>query len=103
MTNYSRSKDKDYYYKYKALKYYLKNNNIEFKNQIKGGDAIVDAADAEKNRDPLSPLQDLTKSIQIINQGLNDQTNAMVEINKELDSIYDRLDIIEDKLDIVPN
>ena len=32
MTNY-----KDYYYKYKALKYYLKNNSIEKQKQIKGG------------------------------------------------------------------
>ena len=32
MTNY-----KDYYYKYKALKYYLKNNSIENQKQIKGG------------------------------------------------------------------
>ena len=28
---------KDYYYKYKALKYYLKNYNIENQKQIKGG------------------------------------------------------------------
>ena len=28
---------KDYYYKYKALKYYLKNNSIEKQKQIKGG------------------------------------------------------------------
>jgi hypothetical protein len=29
---------KDYYYKYKALKYYLKNNSIEKQKQIKGGE-----------------------------------------------------------------
>lgn len=28
---------KDYYYKYKALKYYLKNNSIEKQKRTKGG------------------------------------------------------------------
>jgi hypothetical protein len=35
LSNYSQSRD--YYYKYKALKYYLKNNSIENQKQIKGG------------------------------------------------------------------
>ena len=34
---------KDYYYKYKALKYYLKNNSIEKQKQIKGGSESSDS------------------------------------------------------------
>ena len=36
---------KDYYYKYKALKYYLKNNSIEIQKQIKGGSLTEEKID----------------------------------------------------------
>jgi len=40
-----KSENRDYYYKYKALKYYLKNNSIEIQKQIKGGSLTEEKID----------------------------------------------------------
>ena len=44
----SKGSYKDYYYKYKALKYYLKNNSIE----IKGGSIFQKRAQTQVNKNP---------------------------------------------------
>jgi len=41
---------KDYYYKYKALKYYLKNNSIEKEKKIKGGANFIKENSENENR-----------------------------------------------------
>ena len=60
---------KDYYYKYKALKYYLKNNSIE--KQIKGG---------TNNEQEL--LQFLEKNKNELLKDINDNENIKQNINK---------------------
>jgi hypothetical protein len=83
MKDKSRSKDKDYYYKYKALKYFLKNQNLK-----RGGSSDADTTDnSDKTTDLLSPTTN-TNGLQLpdgyqdkftseelvaINEGDNDQ------------------------------
>jgi len=70
MTNYSQNRE--YYYKYKALKYYLKNNNIE---NIKGGSS--DNNLLQQNNNLLQQNNNLLEE----NNNLLQQNNNLPEEN----------------------
>ena len=68
---------KDYYYKYKALKYYLKNNSIENQKQMKGG--------SNNNDDEYSKYYDF--EIDTLIKGINEKKGEFYIILEKLENI----------------
>ena len=74
---------KDYYYKYKALKYYLKNKSIG-NNKMKRGGNAADASDVSD------------ASIEKRVENLEDRLNLLsANLNPVLHDIQDRITVLE--------
>ena len=85
---------RDYYYKYKALKYYLKNNTIEKQKQIKGGDIQTNNPNPNNG---VVKFEDTRNTYNEVNLKINGIKNNISRLKESIESSKNLLNKSDDE------